>query len=1233
MNKLNKIIPSASRMHPALVTVLSLLFTSPLFGQTRSYEQEDLIKISGVTTSVQADALNQAEKQSARVYFDGLGRPVQSVGLQASPNGKDIIKPVAYDASGMQTINYLPYAAMSDNAAYQSSAIPAQAAFYQVTTDKVADNTAPYSERVFENSPLSRLLKEGMTGAGFQPSGSGTQHYKTVSYRSSATADYVLVWSSTGTTSPTYYSANSLSVVDATDEQGIRTMVFTDMHGRTVLKRQVNTSAYLDTYYVYNAAGLVSYVIPPKATKLMIDGSNYSLSQSGVNKLIFKYGYDVQGRMVEKTVPSAEVAYIIYDPLSRPVLLQDANMRVGNKWNYIKYDQWGRAISQGIYTDATRTNRTDMQTYVSGLSGYNSTWGEERNSTSGTGYYTNSVFPTSGIEPLAYSYYDDYDLDGNGSADYSYQSQSLTGEGTATDKTRGLPTMLRKRTVGAGFADIWLINITFYDGKLRPIQTRSNNQLNSTVADVSTKVLDFTGKALITKVAKATSATTTVKTAFSYDSMDRLTALDQTYNAGTATRIAGYEYNEIGQLVKRNLHDLSGGAGIATDITLGTAESVAASTTKSVTATNSITITPDFSTGLNAEFSATVTGTPWLQAVDYRYNIRGQLLSINNSTLTSDGVKNDDTNDVFGMELSYDEAVSGLGNTASFNGQLTAARWMSVNASGAKSVERSNKYTYDQLNRIAASSYQDKVSGSWNSSGAYDEKDILYDVNGNITALKRNALIGSTVTAVDNLTYTYDSANPNRLKNMADGSGSNYTSYGFRNLTASTADYVYDDNGNITTDPYKGLTEEYNVLNRVQKITVTTASGRYINYTYDAMGVLIRKQQYNSSTLQKTTDYVDGFVYEDNGLAYFAMPEGRVRNVGGTLKAEYVITDNQGNARVSFENNSGTAKVVQENSYYAFGLIMPNSPVSTPTSPNRNLYNGGSEWQNDYADLPDYYQTFYRNYDAALGRWTGVDPMAEMAESLTGYNYSDNNPAMFNDPMGDMTLAQLQRNLIFLLGTDHGGRFRGDNPNQLFAYDSEEAAKRFSDPGNWYRYWSQTVNSYTNSEGIQEFEVKATPHKANQGGGGATVYVETDGMFGHTYIEVNNAVFSFGRYAGGSSPPLGIMDPVGPGVLQKGTHQLAVDKMKKSPTLIYQFPLADANKIFGYLNGIYNSGTPNTGKNGGMVTGMTYTLLGPNCTTLVIGALQVGGVNIPNLVSPSQFREWEGNQNLFMPAH
>ena len=43
-------------------------------------------------------------------------------------------------------------------------------------------------------------------------------------------------------------------------------------------------------------------------------------------------------------------------------------------------------------------------------------------------------------------------------------------------------------------------------------------------------------------------------------------------------------------------------------------------------------------------------------------------------------------------------------------------------------------------------------------------------------------------------------------------------------------------------------------------------------------------------------------------------------------------------------------------------------------------------------NLSDYDQTFYRNYDAASGRFTGVDPQPESAENLTGYYYSGNNP-------------------------------------------------------------------------------------------------------------------------------------------------------------------------------------------------------------------------------------------------
>jgi RHS repeat-associated protein len=137
-------------------------------------------------------------------------------------------------------------------------------------------------------------------------------------------------------------------------------------------------------------------------------------------------------------------------------------------------------------------------------------------------------------------------------------------------------------------------------------------------------------------------------------------------------------------------------------------------------------------------------------------------------------------------------------------------------------------------------------------------------------------------------------------------------------------------------------------------------------------------------------------------LSYFSMPEGRVVNAGGTLKPEYIITDQQGNARFSFQDNgSGSPVIIQENSYYGFGAAMPNSLVSTPGQPNPNLYNGGSEWQNSFGNLPDYYQTGSRNYDPELGRFISVDPMAELSASLSNYHYAANNPIMGNDPTGN----------------------------------------------------------------------------------------------------------------------------------------------------------------------------------------------------------------------------------------
>lgn len=970
---------------------ISACFSNKVQAQVRAFVQEDIVKVPGVTTSSQVFTLGAAEKNTSRVYVDGLGRPIQNVAVGASPNQKDIIQPMAYDALGRQTVSYLPYTSTTASGAYRDNAITEQGAFYSTTGQKHATDAAPYAQQVFDNSPLQRLLRQGSVGSGFQP----TEHYKSYEQRTNLITEGVRHWTAEGSFIGNY-ADGTLNVSVGTDEEGSQTIVYTDNNGKTILKRQYlneGGTTYTDTYYVYNDVGQVVYAIPPKAIKVMEAAGNYSLSQPAVDKLLFKYVYDFKGRQIERTVPGGGVAYLIYDPLDRLVLAQDANLRTANKWNYIKYDSRGVAISQGIYVDASHTGRTAMQDYVNGLSFTN--YFEERNSDVNTGYYTNVAFPTANIEPLAYSYFDDYDLDGNGTPDYSYQSQGLIGEATATDRTRGMATMVRKRTVGNGL-NMWLISVVFYDKRGNTIQTQGNNQLNGNVASSQTMVPDFTGKTIRTKSIQAAGGTTTVYSEFTYDHVGRVKTVDEKYNTASFIRIAAYEYNELGQLVDKKLHLANPNQSLPANLVLDQNNSVANGSTSSVKATNSITIADGFVAAQGSVFSAGIASNNYLQSVDYRYTIRGQLSSINNSTL-SVGDDNDDTNDVFGMNILYHTADAGVGNTAYYNGLVSAVKWKTNAPSVTTANERSYKFAYDRLMRLKSANYADRSgTGSWSNAGAFDEKDISYDENGNILALKRNVALSGVPTAVDDLNYNYDG---NKLDNVTDGTGGSYGLFGFKNLTGSVSAYSYDANGNLATDPKKGLVLSYNILNRTERIVITTATNRYIDYTYTADGVLLRKQAYDNGNLTKVTDYIGGFVYENGALVYFAMAEGRVRNNSGTLVNEYIIKDQQGNARVSFEDNGGVALVRQENSYYPFGLSMPGNVL--PTAANKKLYNGGSEWQDDFADLPDLQQTFYRMYDAALGRFVGVDPVAEASESFNTYHYAGNNPILFNDPLGD----------------------------------------------------------------------------------------------------------------------------------------------------------------------------------------------------------------------------------------
>ena len=959
-----------------------------------AYRQVEIIKIENVKSDADIYPLGPVQKTLTREYIDGLGRTIQAVVQQGSPLQKDVVQQTMYDSYGRATYKYLPYVSTSSDGSYQSGST-AQSAFYSNgAADKVADDAKPYSRSEYENSPMQRLLKSGTVGDGFQTD----QKFKSVNYRTNIVADNVRLWSSDGT-SQALYPSGSLSVTELTGENGNKTIVFKDKGGQVILKKvQADevvagvSESFFETYYIYNNAGNLKYALPPKAVSQLKSSGNWTLTTTLLNDLVFNYTYDDLGRVVEKKIPGKAAIYIIYDALDRPVLVQDGTLRTSNRWYYTKYDSKLRSISEGIYTNVTYTNRAAMQGYINTLN-YNVLYYEERLAGSTYGY-TNQVFPTSGTEDLTYYYYDDYDLNNDGTRDYSYQTQSLTGEGVVSYQARGYLTAVKKKILNT---TTWLTTVNFYDKRGNVIQALSNNQLNTGLNDIKTVVPNFTGQILQTKtIKKVSSGTTTVLGTYTYDHMGRVQTVDESYNGATAIRIAAYEYNEIGQLVKKRLHSTNPGLVLPANVTLNASNNVANGATSNIQATNTITIADGFNAVSGSSFSASITSGAYLQNVDYRYNIRGQMTSINNSTLTVDD-KNGDSDDVFGMEILYDKQDAVLNNTGYYNGLISAVKWMSK---GPSSKERSYKFDYDKLYRLKNANFADRTQGSttWSGLSGFDEKNITYDQNGNIMTLKRNAVLSNVITEVDNLSYTYTG---NRLDNITDGTGGSYAASGFRNLTGSSAIYTYNDNGDLVTDPKKGLSIDYNVLGKTDKITITTSVGRYINYTYDAGGTLLKKQIFDNNVAGKTTDYIDGFVYENGVLAYFGMREGRVRNTGTALKPEYMITDHQGNVRVSFEEQGGVAVVRQENSYYPFGLIMPGSNIASPTSANNNLYNAGSEWQNDFSDLPNYYNTFFRNYDAAIGRFIGIDSKAESNESLTPYNYAINNPITYNDPLGD----------------------------------------------------------------------------------------------------------------------------------------------------------------------------------------------------------------------------------------
>ena len=352
-----------------------------------------------------------------------------------------------------------------------------------------------------------------------------------------------------------------------------------------------------------------------------------------------------------------------------------------------------------------------------------------------------------------------------------------------------------------------------------------------------------------------------------------------------------------------------------------------------------------------------------INKLTYAYNLRSWLTGISGTCFTQNVYYN-----------------TGVG-TAKYNGNISSMTWKS----GNESTVRGYKFTYDGLDRMLNATYGETASISTNAN-RFSENVTGYDKNGNIKSLQRYGQTGASAYGlIDNLTFTL---NGNQLSRVDDAVST--VAYGtntaFVNGASAAGEYAYDANGNLTKDLNKGITDiQYNVLNLPS--TVSFSDGSTITYTYGADGTKLRTVHKIGSTTT-TTDYCGNVIYE-NGTQKLLLTEEGYINLTGTQQYHYYLKDHQGNNRVVI-NQSGT--VEETNHYYPFGGVFGTTGNTQPYK-----YNGK---EFDTKKGLNWYDYGARHYDAALGRFTTNDPLAEKYYSMSPYTYCADNPVKFIDPNG-----------------------------------------------------------------------------------------------------------------------------------------------------------------------------------------------------------------------------------------
>ncbi len=390
-------------------------------------------------------------------------------------------------------------------------------------------------------------------------------------------------------------------------------------------------------------------------------------------------------------------------------------------------------------------------------------------------------------------------------------------------------------------------------------------------------------------------------------------------------------------------------------------------------------------------------------------------------------------------------------------------------------VQPLQDFTYDALYRLVIATGREMVdtpvfttADLWNSPApaplgskaarSYTQK-YSYDPVGNITKLQHLAGTGS-------YTRTYEYVpDTNRLKQTKISNGPTYIKYN------------HDARGNMILMPHLSIMA-WNTLNELASIANSDmqtwyqySGGQRIRKFVDKGNIFEERIYLGNFEIYRTFDSFSSLtptlerstVHISDDTGRIAMREVRNPNYGtdGSLPqlTRYIYSNHLQSATLELDQN---AAIISYEEYHPYGTTAYQANSSLINVVAKRYRYTGKE-RDEESGL---YYHGARYYIPWLARWTAVDPMESKYAGVSSYNYSFNNPVMWNDlngadPREEKTLAEEQQ--IASGPSPHKGK------NNVIITDVSNTNQELKDTisPNWRTVYSTDINKiYSQLEGI-----------------------------------------------------------------------------------------------------------------------------------------------------------------------